>query len=324
MTKKNNNTSSESDDSDDDEANVPPRQPTTKAKAKPAPTSDDSDSDNEAANSKNKKNNNDQESDSTDTDSEDSDDEDDGGAAARKRKKQRKRKKERLEQNMGRRQRTNSGAGPFSPDAEFRSFKVFSLASAVFIFITSVIAFQWNCLYAHMCFVTEDPAVPQPQSDYIVPVIAVSLLLGLLSHLLIMSESPNSLLGFGVITLVWSICKYTRVCHCVEKQLTKDVLFVCCFLFCFSLLPHPVVMVLGSICFGNADPTVSLALSNDAWEASPFSNEVISKYYTDVAALQTKMQFNLNSLGGCAIALSILQIFHSLCCLFFSATLLRS
>lgn len=234
MTKKNNNTSSDSDDSED-EANVPPRQPTTKAKAKPAPTSDDSDSDNEAANSKNKKNNNDQESDSTDTDSEDSDDEDDGGAAARKRKKQRKRKKERLEQNMGRRQRTNSGAGPFSPDAEFRSFKVFSLASAVFIFITSVIAFQWNCLYAHICFVTEDPAVPQPQSDYIVPVIAVSLLLGLLSHLLIMSESPNSLLGFGVITLVWSICKYTRVCHCVESNSPRTccLFVVFCFVFPF-------------------------------------------------------------------------------------------
>lgn len=320
MTSQKNNNSSSEDDSDDD-ANVPPRQPTTKAKAKPTPTSDDSDSDNEA-NSKNKKNNNDQDSDSTDTDSEDSDDEDNGAAAARK--KQRKRKKERLEQNKGRRQRTNSGAGPFSPDAEFRSFKVFSLASAVFIFITSVIAFQWNCLYAHMCFVTEDPAVPQPQSDYIVPVIAVSLLLGLLSHLLIMSESPNSLLGFGVITLVWSICKYTPlVRHCVDSNSPRT----CCVLLFVVYVPPPsstVVMVLGSICFGNADPTVSLALSNDAWDASPFSNEVISKYYTDVAALQTKMQFNLNSLGGCAIALSILQIFHSLCCLLFSATLLRS
>ena len=232
MTSQKNNNSSSEDDSDDD-ANVPPRQPTTKAKAKPTPTSDDSDSDNEA-NSKNKNNNNDQDSDSTDTDSEDSDDEDNGAAAARK--KQRKRKKERLEQNKGRRQRTNSGAGPFSPDAEFRSFKVFSLASAVFIFITSVIAFQWNCLYAHMCFVTEDPAVPQPQSDYIVPVIAVSLLLGLLSHLLIMSESPNSLLGFGVITLVWSICKYTPlVRHCVDSNSPRT----CCLLLFVVFVPPP-------------------------------------------------------------------------------------
>ena len=225
----------------------------------------------------------------------DDDDDDDSGSTAASRKKERARKKkrkERLERGGARRagkKRANS-SGPFSPDAQYRTFKIFSLAMSVFIFITAVICFQWNCLYAHMCFVVEDPAVPQPQSNWIVPVIGVSLALGMMTHLFIMSESTKWCAGLGLVALCWSIT----------------------------------VMVLGSICFGNAEPSIALTLSEAAWEASPFSTAVIQNYYVDIAALQTKMEFNLNSLGGCAIALSILQFFHSACCLVFCATLLRS
>jgi hypothetical protein len=303
---------SSSDEDSDNEANVdvPGRSSKkVKKKKKKEPISDDdededdddNDSENEANSNKKKnitkkkrkeeKKNSDDDTDSGDSDSDDdSDDDDDGSTAdARKRRKEReKKKKERME--IGQRRKRSSSAGPFSPDAEYRLYKLFSFTMAVFIFITAVVCFQWNCLYAHMCFVTEDPAVPQPQSDYIVPVLAFTFILGLLNHLIIMSESPSSLVVLGFATLTWSI----------------------------------VVMVFGSICFGNADPAVSLTISEAAWKASPFSDEVISNYYKNVAALQTKMQFNLNSLGGCAIAISILQLMHSTCSLIFGINLLRS
>ena len=195
-----------------------------------------------------------------------------------------------MEQQRNNGRKRSRSEGPFSPGAEYRLFKMFSLAMSVFLFITAVICFQWNCLFAHMCFVTEDPAVPQPQSNFIVPILAATLVLAPVGHLLVMSETPNWMTIYGILVLAWAI----------------------------------VVLVMGSICFDNANEINAPALAQASWDSSPFPTEVIQRYYIDVTALKVKMQFNLNSLGGCALAVSIFQLMHALCCLMFGVTLLRS
>lgn len=281
--------SSDSDDSDSDNAAVP-----NKRGQRPVSAASDDDDDDDNKNDKNdkkknkkapnkknnKKNKGAEKKDDDDTSSDD--DSDDEEEVPRRRNI--------MEQQRNNGRKRSRSEGPFSPGAEYRLFKMFSLAMSVFLFITAVICFQWNCLFAHMCFVTEDPAVPQPQSNFIVPILAATLVLAPVGHLLVMSETPNWMTIYGIVVLVWAV----------------------------------VVLVMGSICFDNANEINAPTLAQASWDSSPFPTEVIQRYYVDVTALKVKMQFNLNSLGGCALAVSIFQLMHALCCLMFGVTLLRS
>jgi len=292
------------DDSDSDSDNaavdLPPRSKKGGTRKQPVPKDDsdsDSDSDN-GANTKNKNKNKNknkkqkkaatkEDSDSDDSPN-DSDSDEEDAADEKKRKERARKRKERTERPTGRKRSRSSG--PLSPGAEYRNFKIASLTLGVLLFITCVICIQWTCLYAHMCFVTEDPAVPQPQSNYIVPLIVAAFLLAPLGHLLNMSESGNLLFAYGLIVLGWAIFTF----------------------------------VLGMICFGNASEASALALAQNASDTSPFPKAVQELYYADINAIKVKMQFNLNSLGGCALAISLLQMFHAIECAVFGFALLRA
>jgi hypothetical protein len=208
----------------------------------------------------------------------------------KKSEKDKKKKKQRDASDDGRRQLRRSHNGPYSRDAPWRRFKLSSLFATVFIFITTVVCFQWNCLFARMCFVTEDPAVPQPQSFWIVPVLAVALVVALVSHLLTMSEAQNGLTVCGLFLFGWAI-----------------------FVFVISIMS-----------ISAAEAGVSATAAKQAWASSPFESSVIRNYYADEEALRVKLVANLNAVGGCGIAISLLQLWHGLNCIIFGCSLLRA
>lgn len=205
-------------------------------------------------------------------------------------KEKEKKKKKRDATGDGRRELRRARNGPYSQDAPWRRFKLSSLFATVFTFITAVVCFQWNCLFARMCFVTEDPAVPQPQSFWIVPILAAALVLAPATHLLTMSEAQNGLTLCGLVLFGWSI-----------------------FVFVISIMS-----------FSAAEAGTSVTAANEAWAASPFESSVIRNYYADEEALRVQLVANLNAVGGCGLAISILQMWHGLNAVVFGCNLLRA
>ncbi len=186
-------------------------------------------------------------------------------------------------------QRQRAG-GPFAPNAPWRRYKVSSMAASVLTFVAAVTCFQWSCLFAHLCFVDEDPGVPQPMTNWVVPIIVLALLAAPANHLLTMSEMPRLLIAFGVLTFTWAVF----------------------------------VFVLGCMCFAEAEDGPSKTRAETAWTDSPFEDSVIRQYYAGgTSDLQAKLQFNLQSLGGCAMALSLLQMWHGLSSVLFGCNIAR-
>ena len=84
------------------------------------------------------------------------------------------------------------------------------------------------------------------------------------------------------------------------------------------------MLVVSIISFTAAGESVSATAAAEAWSSSPFESSVIEKYYADEEALRVKLVANLNSVGGCGIAVSLLQMFHGLNSFVFGCRLLRA
>ena len=290
--RKTNDDSSSDSSNDDSDAELPKTtRPVTGGGGEGA-----SDGENKTGNDDNNRDSDDSGNSGNSDDSEDDGSDQEAGAKGRekKKKKKAKKKKERMasERQAGedRRQLRRAQNGPYSRDAPNRLFKLSSLFSTVFVFITAVVCFQWNCLFARMCFVVEDPAVPQPQSYWVLPIIVVALITTPIAHLLTMSESQNGLTIFGLILFGWAIF----------------------------------VLVVSIISFTAAAPDASATAATEAWASSPFESGVIRKYYADEEALRLKLVSNLQALGGCGLAISLLQMWQGLNGILFGCKLLRS